>query len=126
MTTSFAKLRAWVLVPVLVVGAGTLLGACGSGATANSEANIVKSACQKVGAALSDGPDPTADPVGYAEAQILPLEKIKVSDRKLQKAIDSLDSAYKDYFRASGAQGSSALVKRALNSVATFCPGVGQ
>ncbi len=35
-----------------------------------------KQTCKQVEAVLSDGPDPEADPVGYAQAQILPLREI--------------------------------------------------
>ena len=39
---------------------------------------------------LSNGPDPDADPVGYAQAQILPLREIDTSDANLHQAIDAL------------------------------------
>jgi hypothetical protein len=115
-----------LIVSVLVLGSGALLSACGSGSSTTSNAAAVKSACEKVGAALSDGPDPSADPVGYAEAQILPLKKIKVDDAPLQKAIDNLDTAYKNFFRANGVQLTAGPLERALKHVATFCPGIGQ
>jgi hypothetical protein len=124
MPTPVLKRRSWVFIPVLVLSAGTVLSACGSGTSANSAA--IKSACEKVGAALSDGPDPTADPVGYAEAQVLPLKEIKVDDPALQKAIYELDAAYKSYFDASGLQSTSVPLKQALTRVETFCPGVAQ
>jgi hypothetical protein len=124
MTTSVARLRAWALITVLFLSAGTILSACGAGSSANSTA--IKSACESVGAALSDGPDPGADPVGYAEAQILPLKHIKVDVPTLQKAINELDAAYKDFFDANGAQGTSGPVNKALMRVETFCPGVAQ
>ena len=41
---------------------------------------------------LSDGPDPDSDPVGYAEAQILPLGQIHTSDAQLRTAIGKLAS----------------------------------
>ncbi len=110
---------------MLVLSAGTLLSACGSG-SAPSNAAAVKSACARVGAVLSDGPDPSADPVGYAEAQILPLKKIKVDDVALQRAIDNLDTAYQNFFRSNGDQLTAAPLERALKRVASFCPGIGQ
>jgi hypothetical protein len=115
-----------LLVPVLVLSAGTFLSACGSGSSAPSNSAAVKSACEKVAAALSDGPDPSADPVGYAEAQIRPLAKIKVDVPTLQTAIDNLDSAYKNFFVANGVQLTAAPLARALKRVAAFCPGIGQ
>jgi hypothetical protein len=124
MTLPVAKLRRCYLVPVLILGAGTLLSACGSGSTASPAA--VKSACEKVAAALSDGPDPSADPVGYAEAQIRPLGKIRVDDPPLQKAINKLDSAYKSFFDANGVQLTATPLTRALKDVASFCPEIGQ
>jgi len=110
---------------VLVLSASTLLSACGSGSSAPSNTAAVNHACEKVVAALSDGPDPSADPVGYAEAQILPLAKIKVDDPTLQTAIDNLDSAYKKFFEANGVQLAKAPLERALKRVTTFCPDIG-
>ncbi len=112
------------LVAVLVLAAGTVLSACGSGPSATSTASIIKAACAQVGADLSDGPDPSADPVGYAEAQILPLSKIKVADTTLQHDISRLDSAYKTFFATQGGAGSTTLVKRSLTRVEHLCPGV--
>ena len=72
-----------------------MLSACGSSPSATNHAKVVKTACLKVAADLSDGPDPSADPVGYAEAQIRPLSQIKVHDAVLQNAIHYLDVEYK-------------------------------
>src|SRR5262249_16271713 len=56
---------------IAMLALATMVSACGSGthptATA-AAAPVAESACQQVGDALSDGPDPDADPVGYAEA----------------------------------------------------------
>ena len=46
---------------------------------------------------LADGPDPDADPVGYAQAQVLPLRQLKISDTTLQKAVQKLATAYQAY-----------------------------
>src|SRR5580704_7962900 len=50
--------------------------------------------CTAVADVLSDGPTLTADPVGYAEAQVLPLRQLKLSDPTLRRAVQQLDSAY--------------------------------
>jgi hypothetical protein len=122
MVTTASRFRSW-LVPVLILSASTFLSACGSG---SSNSAAIKSACEKVSAALSDGPDPGDDPIGYAEAQILPLKKITVDVPALQKDIGALDTAYKNFFEANGAQSTKAPVTQALKHVETFCPGVGQ
>ena len=111
----------------VVAPAAALLVACGLSAcgSAARSASAVGETCQQVGAVLSDGPDPSADPVGYAEAQIRPLRAIETSDAPLERAIARLASAYQTYWRADGA-GASA--KRAVATAATaldaYCPGV--
>jgi hypothetical protein len=105
-----------------------LVTACASGgsAGASSSAAVAQQTCQRVDAALSDGPDPGTDPVGYAEAQILPLKQIHTSDGTLGKAITTLEVDYSRYFTADG-HGTS--VSNALNSAVTtinkLCPGAG-
>ena len=42
--------------------------------------------CITVSDVLSDGPDPDADPVGYAQAQVLPLEELSISEPALRAA----------------------------------------
>jgi hypothetical protein len=82
--------------------------------------------CQDVGAVLSDGPDPTVDPVGYALAQVRPLRQIPTTDKYARKAIDRLADAYWAFYKADG---KGANVKRAVRKaerhLATFCPGEG-
>ena len=84
-----------------------LLGACGSSAgpgssTAASTPAAAEQACQQVSGALSDGPDPDADPVGYAEAQVLPLRQIHTQDQALKAAIGGLADAYQSFFTSNG------------------------
>ena len=74
----------------LVLCAG-LLAACGSSQSPHS---ALPSTCQQVGAVLSDGPDSGVDPIGYAQAQVLPLHQVHTSDTSLRSAIDNLASAY--------------------------------
>src|ERR1700728_2213452 len=64
--------RARALALCSMVAGAALLSACGSSGSP-PDAAAAKSACQQVSAVLSDGPDPSADPVGYAEAQVVPL-----------------------------------------------------
>jgi len=112
-------------VALLVLCAGLVLSACGSDPSAANHAKIVKAACVKIAAVLSDGPDPSADPVGYAEAQILPLSKIKVRDATLQTAIHYLDVEYRLFYQTNGAPSASRAVKAAMKIVDVYCPGVG-
>lgn len=126
MAPRVTPLRAWILVPVLVLGASTVLSACGDSPSATTKAKVIKSACTKVSAALSDGPDPSADPVGYAEAQIRPLSQIKTSDADMQTAIKYLDATYRLYFQTNGSHAASNSVKAALQLLSVYCPGVGQ
>jgi hypothetical protein len=76
-----------------------------------------------VSAVLGNGPDPGADPVGYAEAQILPLRQIKTSDKDLKRAIDDLASAYQQFFRTNGGSAATHAVSRAAANVNAICPG---
>ena len=70
------------------------VSACSSGPAASTAAGTVtpqtvtpqttaQQACEQVGDVLADGPDPDADPVGHAEAQILPLRQIHIPDATL-------------------------------------------
>jgi hypothetical protein len=102
-----------------VAAGGFALGGCGS----SGSSQAVAKTCQSVSAVLSDGPDPDADPVGYAEAQILPLRQIHTSDKSLQDAIDALASAYQQFFSSNGSAASSAAVKRSAARVDAICPG---
>jgi len=72
---------------------------------------------------LSDGPDPGADPVGYAEAQVLPLRDIHTSDKALGTAIGDLASAYEQLFTTNGATAAKHAVSEASDKVNAICPG---
>ena len=73
---------------------------------------------------LADGPDPDADPVGYAEAQVLPLRKLKLADGTLAHAVRQLDAAYKSFSSTDGARGTAAAteVSAAEKAVNAICP----
>lgn len=92
-------------------------------ASASASASGVRSACQQVAAVLSDGPDPGVDPVGYAEAQILPLRRLHPSDRSLRGAIHALASAYARFYDTDGAEAAQQAVTRAGNRLDVICPG---
>jgi hypothetical protein len=118
-------LRSKVLLLAGGLLGAALLGASGtSGGPSQGAGSAIKDACQEVSAVLSDGPAPSADPVGYAEAQILPLRRIHTSDRALQKAADDLAAAYQRYYDANGA---GARVEEAVTSAShrldAICPG---
>jgi hypothetical protein len=98
---SFRPARGLCPVGVAALAAG-LLTACGSPQASSS---AVQSTCREVSAVLSDGPTSGADPVGYAEAQVLPLRQIHTSDKTLQEAIDDLATAYQRFYEAKGAGG---------------------
>jgi hypothetical protein len=109
------------LVPALALA----LAACGgsAGTPASAAATSTSRACRQIGAVLADGPDPDADPAGYAEAQILPLRQVRIADQPLRTAVGQLDSAYRQLFRSNGS--SSAAVKAvaaASKKVNAICP----
>ena len=102
-----------------------VLPACAcSSSSSHPAASAAISGCQRVSAVLSDGPDPDADPVGYAEAQILPLRGISVSDQALRTAITQLADAYQQFFDTNGKNSSAkeavAVASKKLDSI---CPG---
>ena len=106
---------------VLLVSA--LLDACGSSSSTAAKL-AAKRTCKEVEAVLSDGPEAAADPVGYAQAQVLPLRQIRTSDRELRAAIDRLASAYQTVYLDGRVEPAA---KRAVSSAAAgldqLCPG---
>jgi hypothetical protein len=138
MATPRAAAGARLLGPTLLaltsLGLSALLGACASAAPASGTASAgtsrpasttaVRATCAQVSAVLSDGPDPDSDPVGYAEAQILPLGQIHTSSTQLRAAIGKLASAYQAFFDSNGASSSAKLaVATASKRINSFCPG---
>jgi hypothetical protein len=124
MTTLNAARAAHVLPGAcLVLAALLILSGCGSAARSGSAAATAKT-CQRVSAVLSDGPDPDADPVGYAEAQILPLRQVAAPDNALRDAIRGLADAYQKFFASNGTSSAAkeavAVASKKINS---FCPG---
>jgi hypothetical protein len=127
-----ARTRAGGSLAVMALAATVLVSACGSGGqTAASAASTTQTQaqqiCQQVSAVLSDGPDPGADPVGYAQAQILPLEQLHVSDQTiLGQAITTLASDYSSYIAANGTgKAANSALTAAINRINSLCPGAG-
>jgi hypothetical protein len=101
---------------------GVVIVACGSSAASVNAG--VRQTCQQVEAVLSDGPEPVADPVGYAQAQVLQLRQIHASDEKLRQAIDALASAYETFFAENGASSAKGSVSAAGRAIDAICPGI--
>jgi hypothetical protein len=100
-----------------------LLSACSSNGRAAGTASPTLGICQQVAAVLSDGPDPVADPVGYAEAQVLPLRQLHTSDKRLRAAIDGLSDAYEKFYETGGSGNTRATVDQAVAKLNAICPG---
>jgi hypothetical protein len=81
--------------------------------------------CQKVLAVLSDGPDPDADPVGYALSQILPLGKIHTSDQTVRADLSSLIAGDRRLVSSKGRdRAAKTAIKKADDALNAVCPGV--
>jgi len=112
------------LALVLSLAAALFLAACSSGSGRASAAPAASAACSQLSAALSDGPDPGADPVGYAEAQIKPLRAIRTGDTALRAAVSHLASAYSAVYGSDGKSSAAAnAVRAASRKVNSICPG---
>jgi hypothetical protein len=126
-----ARFRGPALLALTSLGLSALLGACsssppssGSAAAGTISTAAVHATCAQVSAVLSDGPDPDSDPVGYAQAQILPLGQIHTSDAQLRAAIGKLAGAYRAFFDSNGISSSAKLaVAAASGRINSFCPG---
>lgn len=108
----------------------TAVGACGSSSHSSDAAlvgTVREQQCTNIADVLSDGPDPNADPVGYAEAQVLPLEQLKISDPTLRRAVRQLAHAYGVFSSTDGKAVSAAVkVSAAEGEIDRLCPnGVG-
>lgn len=98
-----------------------LLASCSSSSATSGHGT--KGACNQVEAVLGNGPDPSADPIGYAEAQPIPLRGISTSDAPLKAAIDDLASAYEEFFRSGGSRSAKSTVNKASKRLDAICPG---
>jgi hypothetical protein len=116
--------RRWKLIFIaLVIAIPVTIGAWIVSVDSQTAVPVPAATCQTVAAALSDGPDPSADPVGYAEAQVLPLRQITTSDAALGTAILQLSSAYESFYKSNGSKASSQLVSAAAKKIDQYCPG---
>ncbi len=99
-----------------------LMAACGSSAGASRTTGL-PTTCQRVTATLSDGPDPSVDPVGYAQAQILPLARLHTSNLALRSAISQLDGAFRAVESSGGSARAEHEVTRSDSAIDASCPG---
>jgi hypothetical protein len=113
------------LIGVMLAITAIALAGCGSSSKpAPSSAQIEKQTCKQVEAALADGPDPEADPVGHAQAQILPLREIHTTDGTLHQAIDTLADAYRSFSSNDGSSSAKRSVSAATRTIEDLCPGI--
>ena len=103
------------------------VAACGSASSQISSAALgtaVQQDCTTISDVLSDGPDPGADPVGYAQAQVLPLRQLTISDATLHSAVLSLATAYQTFSTSTTSTRAAAAlsVSKAENEVNKICP----
>jgi hypothetical protein len=108
-----------------------LLPVSGCSSSASSSSGVpaltaAQAACQQVSAVLTDGPDPGADPVGYAEAQILPLRQISTTDTLVHQAISNLANAYSAYSASNGtSKPATTTLNIAISKINKICPSAG-
>jgi hypothetical protein len=104
------------------------VAACGSASSQTSSAAVlgttVQQDCTTISDVLSDGPDPGADPVGYAQAQVLPLRQLTISDATLHSAVMTLAGAYQRFSTSTTSTRATAAlaVSKAENEVNKICP----
>jgi hypothetical protein len=115
-----------LIVVVSGVLAITGLTACSSSSSSSTAILGSKNQqdCNAVSAVLSDGPDPDADSVGYAEAQVIPLGQLTISNPALHQAVQRLASAYQTFSTSSGSAATAAAVtvSSAETAVNKICP----
>lgn len=106
------------------------LAACGSTGSAGSSSattsGATTGACREVAAILTDGPDPGADPVGYAEAQVIPLKGVHTSDSQLRRSITALSAAYERFYDSDGSATARQALNQAVRRIDATCPGAAQ
>jgi hypothetical protein len=119
--------RPQLALATVVAAVPLTVAACGSGqgSSAAAQTKAPTALCQQLDAVLSDGPDPTADPVGYALSQILPLGKIHTSDRSGASTLKGLIAADKAFVASNGSdKAAKTTIARAYASFNRVCPGV--
>ncbi len=122
--------RLTLLASALLV-APLALAACSSGASGGSvgggaaRAEAPDVLCQQLNAVFADGPDPDADPVGYALSQILPLQSVHSSDSAVMSTVGRLVVADQDLVKSNGDdKPAAAAIKKADHTINEACPGV--
>jgi hypothetical protein len=105
------------------------VAACGSASSQTSSAaaalgSAVQQDCTTISDVLSDGPDPGADPVGYAQAQVLPLRQLTISDATLHRVVLTLAGAYQTFSTSTTSTRAAAAlaVSKAESEVNELCP----
>jgi hypothetical protein len=92
--------------------------------SASPSAAAIAATCEQVSGVLGDGPDPDADPVGFAQAHILLLRQINTTDQALRGALSQLADANQKFVASNGksanAKEAVAVASKKLNSI---CPG---
>ena len=118
-------LRSRYMALASVAVAAPLLSACSSGGGAAHASTAPTAVCQKILAVLSDGPDPDADPVGYALSQIKPLGLIHTLDHSVEESLTHLIAADRQLVDSSGSDDAAKMgIKKADAALNTACPGV--
>ena len=88
-------------------------------------AQAPEAVCQQLNGIFSDGPDPDADPVGYALSQILPLEGVHSTDAGVTAQLAKLVPADQQLVDSNGADKSAAAtIAKADKAIDEACPGV--
>jgi hypothetical protein len=116
-------LRAGFITTGAVLLSIAALTACGNSSSSSTPTATKAGTCQQLSAVLGDGPDSDADPIGHAEAQIIPLRRIHTGDDGLQQAITKLSSAYATYSADSGNSSSAHTLADAVKHLDAICPG---
>ena len=129
-SSSQGRMRSMAIAAAAIVmlALATMVSACGSSGHATATAAAApaaESACDQVGDALSNGPDPDADPVGYAEAQIQPLRQIHATNPALAQAITTLAGAYSSFYAANGTGPAKSALNTAIKRINSLCPDAG-
>jgi len=102
------------------------LSATGCGSTASHPTASINSPCTQVAAVLSNGPDPGADPVGYAAAQVLPLRELKLAAGRVKTDALVLAAAYSQFSTTHGSAAAKRQVAAASHDLDAVCPGATQ
>jgi hypothetical protein len=107
-------------------GASSATSGQGSGKASTVAAKTPPALCQALNAVLSDGPDPGADPVGYALSQILPLQQqVHSSDTAVMATVDQLIAADQAFYDTKGDDKSAAAtIQKDYAALNRACPGV--